>query len=38
MSLRDFFALPALIMFVLGVFLAGWVTSLVSQARSRVSG
>ena len=38
MRLGDFFALPALIMFVLGVFLSMWVKSLVTAARSKVSG
>lgn len=38
MSLRDFFRLPALLMFVLGVILSGWVMSLVGGAKSKVAG
>lgn len=38
MSLRDFFSLPALVMFVLGVFLSGWVMSLTKSARGKVAG
>jgi hypothetical protein len=37
-SFRDFFAIPALIMFVLGVLLSGWVMSLFGGAKSKVSG
>jgi len=37
MRLGDFLALPALIMFVLGVILSTWVMSLVAGARSKVS-
>lgn len=36
MQIRDFFSLPALIMFVLGVILSTWVMSLVGSARSKV--
>lgn len=38
MSLRDFFTLPALIMFVLGVLLSGWVMSATRSARGKVAG
>ena len=38
MSLRDFFTLPALLMFILGVLLSGWVMSSVGSARKKVSG
>lgn len=38
MSLSDFFRLPALLMFVLGVFLSGWVMSLTTRARNKVAG
>lgn len=37
MSLRDFFTLPALVMFVLGVLMSMWVKSLLGQARSKVA-
>jgi hypothetical protein len=36
--LRDLFSLPALIAFVLGVFLSGWVMSLTKGAKSKVAG
>lgn len=35
--MREFFRLPALIMFALGVVLSGWVMSLVGRARSKVA-
>ena len=35
--LRDMFRLPALLMFVLGVFLSGWVMSLFGRAKSKVA-
>ena len=38
MRLGDFFTFPALLMFVLGVVLAGWVMSLVQSAKSKVKG
>ena len=36
MRAGDFFTLPAIIMFVLGVILSTWVMSLVGSARSKV--
>lgn len=36
--LRDMLRLPALLMFVLGVLLSGWVMSLAGRARARVGG
>lgn len=36
MRVGDFFTLPALIAFVLGVILSTWVMSLVHGARSKV--
>ena len=38
MSLRDFFTLPALLMFVLGVLISGWVMAAANSARGRVAG
>lgn len=38
MSLRDFLTLPALLMFVIGVLLSGWVMSTVGKARGKVAG
>ena len=35
--LRDMFRLPALLMFLLGVFLSGWVMSLAKGAKSKVA-
>jgi hypothetical protein len=37
-SLRDFFTLPAFLMFILGVLLSGWVMSATSSARKKVAG
>jgi archaellum component FlaG (FlaF/FlaG flagellin family) len=36
-SLRDFFALPALIMFILGVLLAGTVVNTLHSAKAKVT-
>jgi hypothetical protein len=36
--LADFFTLPALLMFVLGVLLSGWVMSATRTARGKVAG
>lgn len=38
MSLRDFFTLPALLMFVIGVLVSGYVMSAARSARGKVSG
>jgi hypothetical protein len=38
MELKDFIALPALIMFAAGVLLAGIVQALIAQLRSKVAG
>lgn len=38
MSLRDFFALPALIMLLVGVLFGAWIRSTVSSTVKRVSG
>ena len=38
MSLRDFFTLPALLMFIIGVLVSGWVMSAASTARGKVAG
>lgn len=38
MSLRDFYTLPALLMFVLGVLVSGYVMSAVNSAKGRVAG
>jgi hypothetical protein len=36
--LRDFFTFHTLIAFLLGVFLSGWVMSLIHSTRSKVAG
>jgi hypothetical protein len=36
--LRDIFSLAGLIAFLAGVFLSGWVMSLVQRGRSKVAG
>jgi hypothetical protein len=36
--MREFFTFHALVAFALGVFLSGWVMSLVSRGKSKVAG
>lgn len=38
MSLRDFFTLPALLMFILGVLVSGYVMAAANSARGKVAG